>query len=120
MKSRRSSARTASPCWVYFIECRGGGIYVGVTDDVEKRYALHCKGRGSVYTRLKPPLRLLAKKLYASRREALAAERDFKRMSPWEKRRWAIALGGLLSRKDPPNSDARVVGCDVDHVGHGR
>lgn len=120
MKSRRNSENGPRPCWVYFIECRGGGIYVGVADDVGARYARHCKGKGSVYTRLNPPLRLLAKKSYPTRREALAAELEFKRLPAWEKRRWAIALGGLLSRKDSPNSDTRVVGCDIDHAGHDR
>lgn len=96
MKSQNSSARRTNLCWVYFIECRGGGIYVGIAKDVEKRYSLHCKGRGSMYTRLKPPIRLLAMKSYASRREALAAERIFKRMPAWEKRRWVITLEGML------------------------
>jgi len=74
--------------WVYMIACRGGGIYVGMALDVEARYRKHAAGRGAAYTRMNPPVRLLAKWVYPDRRSAAQAERAMKRLKPLEK--WSL------------------------------
>lgn len=82
-----------SPWWLYMIECRGGGIYVGITDDVDRRYGEHVAGIGARYTRLNPPVRLLAKREFTNRKSAAQEEYQMKRFSTLEKRQWAWALG---------------------------
>ena len=74
------------------IECKGGGIYTGIAKDVEARYRQHETGKGARYTRMNPPVRLLAKAVYPSHREAAQMEAALKRLTPPEKRRWAFAL----------------------------
>lgn len=108
MKSPRNSARNNDVCWIYFIECLGGGIYIGVARDVERRFARHKIGKGSTYTRLNPPIRLLAKTVYPNRREAMAMERRLKRLPSWEKRRMALTLAGELVVEKLRNLAARV------------
>ena len=84
----------ASTWHLYFLDCTGGGVYVGIAKDVEARYADHLAGRGALYTRLHRPLRILAVKAYPDHRSAAQAERQVKRVSPLEKRQYAWALSG--------------------------
>lgn len=76
---------------MYLIECRGGGIYTGIALDVEKRYQQHVNGKGARYTRMNPPVRLLARRAYPDHRSAAQAELAIKRLSCLEKWRWAAA-----------------------------
>lgn len=41
--------------YVYMLRCRGGSLYTGMTNDVARRMAMHCSGRGAKYTRAHPP-----------------------------------------------------------------
>lgn len=75
------------------IECRGGGIYIGIAGDVDRRYGEHVAGIGARYTRLNPPVRLLAKREFPNRKSAAQEEYRMKRLSLLEKRQWAWALG---------------------------
>ena len=79
--------------WLYLIECRGGSLYTGITNDVPARYAAHCAGKGARYTRMYPPVLLLAAQPYPSRGEAARAEYAMKQRSPAEKRAWALMVG---------------------------
>jgi putative endonuclease len=67
--------------WVYFIECRGGGIYTGIAIDVADRYEKHVQGKGAKYTRMNPPVRFLAAKEFADATEARQLEWRVKRLS---------------------------------------
>ena len=90
MKIRDESQTNKVPWWLYMIECRNGGIYTGVTVDVEARYAEHLAGKGAKYTRSNPPVKLLITKEYPDRRSALQAEYAMKRLTHQKKR--AICL----------------------------
>lgn len=80
------------PWRLYMIECRGGGIYIGIAVDVGERYSKHVSGKGAKYTKINPPMRLLAQKEFPDRRSAAQAEYAMKRLTPLEKRQWALAL----------------------------
>lgn len=89
-------ARNADrPWWLYMLECKGGGIYTGIALDVDARFSLHAGGKGAKYTRMNPPLRVLARVRFDSHREAAQAEVQLKRLKPLEKRRWVYALTEL-------------------------
>ena len=75
--------------WLYLIECQGGSLYTGITNDVEARYAAHCAGKGARYTRMYPPVCLLGAEPYANRSEASKAEHAMKKRSAADKRAWA-------------------------------
>jgi predicted GIY-YIG superfamily endonuclease len=36
--------------WFYMIECDGGGIYVGIANDVEARYQKREQGKSALYS----------------------------------------------------------------------
>lgn len=72
--------------FVYLIECDGGRIYTGITNNVEKRYAAHVEGRGARFTRSFRPQRLLAFFQHENHSSAAQAERQIKKLSSLEKR----------------------------------
>jgi putative endonuclease len=79
--------------WLYLIECQGGSLYTGITTDVAARYA----GKGARYTRMYPPVRLLAVQPYPTRSEASKAEHAMKRRTAAEKRSWALVMETSLA-----------------------
>lgn len=45
---------------LYVLELEGGNYYIGITTDVERRYAEHVAGGGAVWTTLHKPIRMLS------------------------------------------------------------
>lgn len=76
--------------FLYLIECQDGSIYTGISVDVSARYAAHASGKGARYTRSHPPRRLLASVEYPDQSSALKAEYAVKKLSPGEKREFAL------------------------------
>ncbi len=82
------------PWWVYMIACRGGAIYTGIAKDPDRRFRLHAAGKGAAYTRINPPVALLARKAFPTRAAALAEEAALKRLRKPGKEAWAREQGG--------------------------
>jgi putative endonuclease len=61
--------------WTYMLRCGDGRYYTGHTDDLEQRIGQHQSGRGSDFTRRRPPVSLVWSETFSSRIEALEAER---------------------------------------------
>ena len=87
--------------WVYMIECRGRKIYTGIAKDPVARYRRHLAGTGAAFTRMNPPLSMLAKRPCGTRTDALKAERALRRLSPKGKRAWAHGERGRPSSRLP-------------------
>lgn len=83
--------------WVYMVECRGRKIYTGIAKDPDARYLRHLAGNGAAFTRMNPPVKLLAKRPCGTRADALGAERALRRLTGRQKRAWA-AMHGPSSR----------------------
>jgi putative endonuclease len=64
--------------WTYMLECADGRYYVGHTDALEQRVAQHQAGRGSDFTARRQPVMLVWSESFATREEALTAERQIK------------------------------------------
>ena len=74
--------------WLYLLECKGGGIYVGIAKSVEERFNVHLSGEGALYTKLNRPQRVMAKTMVGSQKQALSIERKVKKLPPYEKCVW--------------------------------
>lgn len=72
--------------FVYLLECRGGALYCGITPDLQARFQRHLAGKGAAYTRMNPPLRMLAAAPCESRAAASREEARIKSLRPSEKR----------------------------------
>jgi putative endonuclease len=89
------SATATETCWLYFIECTGGGIYIGITSNVVHRFNLHAAGTGALYTKTHPPVQLLFSLPVGTRAEATRLEKRLKKLRPAAKLAWATANGWL-------------------------
>lgn len=78
----------ADTWYLYLLECRRG-TYVGITNNLARRYRAHCAGKGARYTRANPPLAPLGAQPFADRAAASRAEYALKQRRAEEKRRWA-------------------------------
>lgn len=78
--------------WVYILRCGDGTLYTGMTDDVERRLAVHQSGKGAKYTRGRGPLTLVYREECPDRSAALQREYAVKRLTRCEK--LALIEGG--------------------------
>ncbi len=72
-------------CVVYVLSCRDGSLYVGWTNDLEKRLTAHRDGSGSRYVRSRLPFRLEASWPVPDKSAALKEERRFRRLTRVQK-----------------------------------
>lgn len=71
--------------YVYMLRCGDGTLYTGMTDNVEKRFAAHCAGKGAKYTRGRGPLELVYTEETGDKSAALKREYAIKKMTRQEK-----------------------------------
>lgn len=75
------------PCYCYIVECADGTYYTGWALDPERRVAVHNRGRGARYTRMRLPVRLVYVEEQPDRCSAMKRERAIKRMTREGKRK---------------------------------
>lgn len=67
--------------YVYMLRCQDGSLYIGVTNDVQKRLEQHQQGSDPLsYTYSKRPVELVYVESFRDVRDAIASE---KRMRGW-------------------------------------
>ncbi len=69
--------------FVYLLETERGTIYTGITTDVERRYLEHLNGvnkKGAKYTNANKPVKILYKKEYETKSEAMKEEYRIKHL----------------------------------------
>ncbi len=59
--------------------------YCGYTDNLEKRFRLHCEGKGAKYTRANKPLKIVYFKEFDNKSDAMKEEIRLKKLSHKEK-----------------------------------
>ncbi len=64
------------PFYVYILKCNDGSYYTGHTDDIEKRLAEHQNPEKITYTTTRLPVEIVYLQEFATRVEAIAAERQ--------------------------------------------
>ena len=67
--------------YVYMLRCGDGTLYTGMTDNVKKRFAAHCAGKGAKYTRGRGPLELVYTEAVSDKSAALRREYEIKKLS---------------------------------------
>ena len=71
--------------FVYIIEDKYGTYYTGYTNDIDKRFALHKKGKGAKYLRGRQPLKLVFVRKYTCYKCAINAEIRIKALTRQQK-----------------------------------
>jgi putative endonuclease len=68
--------------WVcYLLRCADDTLYCGITNDLEKRIAVHNAGEGAKYTRGRLPVSVVYHETCADKSAALKRELQIKKMS---------------------------------------
>lgn len=67
--------------YLYILECADGTLYIGHTDNLDRRLRQHDEGKAGSYTASRCPLKLLHIAEFETRIEALTMERKLKRWS---------------------------------------
>ena len=111
---------------VYVLELEGGNFYVGYSDGIPRRIAEHWLGRGSMWTRTHPPVRMLdavpgGKDLENATTIALMIKHDWRhvRGGAWcstELRSMPIPMARALAGRPP--REVQVAGTSIDHHDH--
>ena len=75
--------------WVYMLLCGSAKkIYIGWTNDLDKRLAAHQSGRGAKFTRANQPVEMVAAKQCKSRSEAMSFEAQLKKLNRQQRLQW--------------------------------
>jgi predicted GIY-YIG superfamily endonuclease len=64
--------------FLYMLKCSDLSYYIGITTDLEKRIAEHRAKLGAAYTVIRLPVQVVYTQSFASKDEAIAAERQLK------------------------------------------
>lgn len=76
------------PWYVYILECAGDKLYVGISNNVQERFAKHAAGKGATFTKINRPVRILAVNKYPSKSDAAKVESQLKRKPRSHKLAW--------------------------------
>ena len=71
--------------YVYILLTEDNTLYCGYTDDIERRFKLHCEGKGAKYTRSHKPVKIVYTKEFATKIEAQKEEYRIKKKKKKEK-----------------------------------
>ena len=67
-------------CYCYIVECADGTYYTGWAIDPDRRVAVHNKGLGAKYTKMRLPVKLVYVEELPDRKTAMKREIAIKRM----------------------------------------
>ncbi len=73
--------------YTYIVRCADNSLYVGWTNDLQKRIQTHNCGKGAKYTRSRLPVSLVYFEEFEGEREARSREWHLKRLTHAEKER---------------------------------
>jgi putative endonuclease len=74
-------------CYCYIVECVDGTYYTGWTVNPERRVAVHNKGLGAKYTRMRMPVKLVYVEELPDRKTAMKRESAIKKMTREKKKK---------------------------------
>ena len=73
------------PYYCYIVRCRDNTLYTGITNDLERRIAVHNKGKGGAYTASRCPVKLVYSEVVGQKGDALRRELEIKSMTRSQK-----------------------------------
>jgi predicted GIY-YIG superfamily endonuclease len=84
--------------FVYILRCADNTLYVGHTDDLACREALHNAGSAANYTAARRPVALVHSEIFDTQKAARARERQLKRWSATKKEALIAGDSATLKR----------------------
>lgn len=87
-----------APYYCYILSCGDGSLYTGITNDLEKRLAVHNKGKGGAYTAAHLPVEMVYSEEVGEKGAALRRELQIKALTHTEK--LALIRAGSAEQSD--------------------
>jgi len=79
------------PWFVYLVRAANGALYCGISDDPQRRFAIHQSGKGARFFHSSPAQALVYVEACPEKGEALRRERAIKQLKKSEKERLVAA-----------------------------
>ena len=79
------------PFYMYILKCFDGLYYVGHTDDIKKKIAMHNEGNVTIFTQRRLPIELVFMQDFATRAEAIEMEQ---RVKGWSRKKKEALING--------------------------
>ncbi len=76
---------------IYILRCRGGSLYTGITNDLERRIKQHNLGTGAKYTRAHSPSKLVWSQNGLSESSAKKEELRVKKLTKKQQENYIVA-----------------------------
>lgn len=92
---------TPKPWFVYLVRAANGALYCGISDDPQRRFAVHLSGKGARFFHSSPAQALVYIEPCADRSEALRRERAVKRLGKPAKERLVLTQAPIQPGDDP-------------------
>ena len=80
---------------IYILECEHKALYVGLTNNIKRRFKEHLVGEGGHYTSYSKPTKTLYHEKFESRSQAECREKQLKR---WTKEKKLALIRGDFER----------------------
>ena len=71
--------------YTYMVRCKDNSLYIGWTNNLEKRMKAHNNGRGAKYTKSRRPVELVYYEVFATKQEAMSREYYLKQLNHKQK-----------------------------------
>ncbi|TDF78405.1 GIY-YIG nuclease family protein [Pseudomonas sp. H9] len=72
--------RVSKPWYVYLVRAENGTLYCGISDDPQRRFLMHQRGRGARYFQTSPAQALVYVEQWPDKSQALRHERLVKKL----------------------------------------
>ena len=84
-RSATPEAEDLNPYYCYIVRCKDDSLYTGITNNIERRIAVHNKGKGGAYTASRCPVVLVYSERVGSKGDALRRELEIKSLTRSQK-----------------------------------
>jgi predicted GIY-YIG superfamily endonuclease len=81
--------------YVYILKCEQNRYYVGITNSIERRVAIHQRGLGARFTKQNRPEKILYQEPFGTK--ALAMERE-KQLKRWSRAKKTALIAGNIDK----------------------
>ena len=83
----------SSAWYVYILECRNGSFYVGISQDVAKRFIMHQQSHGAEFTKRFQPVKISWQEVHDSIGSARQREIQLK---GWSRKKKQQLISGII------------------------
>jgi putative endonuclease len=82
--------------YIYILECSDKSLYTGITTNIDRRVLEHNTGKGSKYTKIRRPVKLIA--LFNAENRSQASKEEYRIKQLTKKEKLKLCEGQSISK----------------------